>query len=491
MAEYLHGVYGQVKLAGERAAEVSRNAVVYIGTAPVHMVAGGGENVGKPLVIQNMGQARAKLGYSEDFASYTLCEAMKAHFDLNGVGPVIMINVLDPKKHKKEEKGSVKLTPENGMVTIQGAENIILDSLEVTGKTAGTDYAVSTNLDKRTIILAELKKGSLGTEALTIGYEEIDPEKVEDGDVVGSSDGCGRNTGIYAVQNVYQLTGYIPSFLAAPGFSSRAAVHTALAENSRKIGGHFDAYLLVDLPLVDSEGPVGLDNAHTRKKALGYTLENETVYFPMALGTDGLHYHLSTLAAANLQKLLLAQGGIPYKTASNTEASIIQNLYLGENDKDRVFPDSLINEKLNRNGIASAAYAGGHWVIWGAHSADYDQENANDLNLAETNRMMLYYLSNSFQHRRTDDVDKPMTRNDMLSIVAQEQAKLDSFVKSGALAYGECFLDTGEEALGDIAAGDFRIVFNVTTMPLAKSLTAVVNWTRTGIETYYEGFAQK
>ena len=34
--------------------------------------------------------------------------------------------------------------------------------------------------------------------------------------------------------------------------------------------------------------------------------------------------------------------------------------------------------------------------------------------------------------------------------------------------------------------GDFSFVFDITTTPLARSLTAIVNWTDEGFTTYYE-----
>lgn len=495
MADYLHGAYGQIQAVGSRVSSKSQTAIVYIGTAPVHQVEGGAKNVNKPILVSNIAEARKVLGYCDDFASYTLCEAMHVHFNLNGVGPLIFINVLDPARHVAAEPGSKSLTPENGRVTIVAAESIILDSVTVKAgsvtKVKGKDYTISYNVDKKCIVISERKKGSLGTSALTISYKQIDPAVVTIDDVIGASDGYGLNTGIFAIQNVYQSTGYIPSFLLAPGFSSVPAVHGALVQNSVKINGHWDAYMLVDLPIIDGEEPVTLATAETWKNAHGYKKENETVYFPMASGTDGNKYHLSTLAAANLQTLLLEQDGIPYRTASNTECSLIDNLYLGKSTADRVYDDTLINNVLNRNGIASAAYVGGHWVIWGAHSADYSQDSADSINVAETNRMMLYYISNDFQHRRTNDVDKPLTANDVQSIVAEEQARLDALLKIGALIRGEVSLNAEPDAMSDIVNGDFSITFNVTTTPLAKSLTATVNWTPDGFVTYFESFNQQ
>lgn len=495
MAEYLHGVYGQIQAVGSRVATEIPHAFVYIGTAPVHMVAGGEQTVNRPILVTNIAEARKKFGYSEDYASFTLCEAMHVHFDLNGVGPLVLINVLDPKKHVSAAAVTKNLTPESGRIVLAGAEKAIVDTVEVkageTAKVKGEDYAVSYDTDKKLLILTELKKNGLGSAALSVSYKEIDPAAVTTDDVIGSSDGCGLNTGIYAVQNVYQETGYIPSFLLAPGFASNPAVHSVLAENASKINGHWDAYMMVDLPIQDGEEAVTLATARQWKNANGYRKENETVYFPMALGTDGKKYHLSVLAAANMQLLLSDQDGIPYRTASNTECALIENLYLGAGSVNRVYDDTTINNQLNKYGIASAAYVGGRWAIWGAHSADYGPDNIDSINVSETNRMMLYYLSNDFQQRRARDVDKQLTANDLQSMVAEEQARIDALVKIGALVYGEVHLSTNGDALSDVVNGDFTITFNVTTTPLAKSLTAKVNWTADGFTTYFEAFTSQ
>lgn len=89
MADYLHGAYGVISTAGTKVAAKSPNAIVYIGTAPVQTIAGGADNVNKPILVTDIAQARKALGYSEDWGKYTLCEAMHAHFELGGVGPLV------------------------------------------------------------------------------------------------------------------------------------------------------------------------------------------------------------------------------------------------------------------------------------------------------------------------------------------------------------------------------------------------------------------
>ena len=490
MADYKHGAYGVIQAVGSRVADESQGAIVYVGTAPVHNVEGGANNVNKPIVVNNIAEARKYFGYSDEWDKYTLCEAMHVHLENKGVGPLVFINVLNPATHRASEAGTVSKTPENGRITIPAAQDIILDSVVVksgnTAKIKGTDYAIAYNIEKKTITISELTAGALGTSALTITYNTVDATAVTTADVIGASDGLGLNTGIFAIKNVYQLTGYIPAYLAAPGFSSVPAVHAAMYQNSVKVNGHWDVYMFVDLPIVNGETPLTLDTAKTYKNGNGYTKENETVFFPLAQGTDGKIYHLSVLAAANFQELLLAQDGIPYKTASNTDCSLIENLYLGASNTGRIYDDSIINEKLNKNGIASAAYVGGRWAIWGCHSADYDQENGDQINVAETNRMMLYYISNDFQHRRTPDVDKPMTANDLQTIIAEEQTRVDALLNIGALTRGVVTLNADAQARSDIMNGDYSFLFDITTTPLAKSLTAIVNWTDEGFVTYFE-----
>lgn len=474
---YTHGAYGNVDAVGSKESVGALNAIIYIGTAPVQNVADGAQYVNKPIVIRNIAEARKKLGYSENWDSFTLCEAMHAHFDLGAIGPLVMINVLDPAKHKADESGSTNLAPVNGRITLVNAENIILDSVSVTGKTKGTDYSVQYAAVSRLIYIDEMVPGSLGTEAVAVTYNSVDPAKVTADDVIGTTGDDGTHTGLYAIKNVYQLTGYIPSFVLAPGFSSLPEVHRAMVDNCNKINGHWDAFMFSDIPVVTGNGEsVTMAGANAWKNANGYNMPNEKTFFPLVKGTDGKVYHISVLAAANFQKLLYQNNGIPYMSASNTECTIISSLYFGEDAGEKLFDDEMINAALNQNGITSAAYIGGTWVIWGAHSADYSYSTGDRVNVSETNRMMLYYISNDFQHRRGRNVDTPITLNGIKTIVSEEQTRLDALVSIGALYSGVCSMDASPDALSDLMQGDLSFNFDITTTPLAKSLTANVNY---------------
>ena len=493
MAAYLHGAYGDQRAVGNRVAGESQSAVVLVGTAPVHTLEkndDGTWNVNKPILVHDISEARRRFGYSTDWAKYTLCEAMHVFLELNGVGPLVLINVLDPATHRAEDKTTKTATPAGGRIVLASAEDVILDTLVVksgnTEKVKGTDYVAAYNIARKQIVITEARSGGLGTAALTIEYYTATASAVTAADVIGATDGNGLNTGIFAVRSVYQTCGVVPSVLMAPGWSELPAVHAAMYQNSQKINGHWDAWMFTDIPIMDGGTAVTMETAYAWKTANGYDKDNETVSFPMAVGTDGNKYHLSVIRCANFLSLLADNDGIPYHTASNTAAAVIANLWLGASAVGRVYDDSIINEKLNKNGICSACYVGRKWVIWGAHAASYDEENATQINVSETNLMMLYYLSNDFQGRRVIDVDKPMSANDIQSLVAEEQTRLDALVKIRALTYGTVVLDASEIAKSDMYSGDFLFYFDVTTTPIIKSLKTIVNWVDDGYATYYD-----
>ena len=503
MAEYpdfKHGAYGKVNAEVLPAANGgnAQQVQVYIGTAPVHLVEGGANNVNKPMLINDMREAKAYLGYSDDWASYSLCEAAYVHFDLNGVGPLVFINVFDPTVHKKQTGGTASLTPANGRVTIVNAEDVYLDSIVVkTGsgaseqtKVKGTDYAVSYDYGKKVVNIVELTSGALGSDALSVTWDKADPSAVTDTTVIGSTDGYGLNTGIYGIKDVYTVTGCIPARLGVPGFSSHPAVHAVMCAQSLDISKHWNAWMFVDMPLTDNGTAITLATAPTWKASNGYNKDNESVFFPMAKGTDGRSYHLSVLAAANFQALLNQNGGVPYMSHSNTPCPIIADLYFSENVTGRVYDDEVINRCLNANGINSAAYVSGRWAIWGFFAGSFSVPEQTNVNVNDTCLMMLFYLTNSFQHRRGGVVGKPIPVNDLKTMVAEEQAIVDALLGSDALTYGKVTLDASALAGSDLYAGDFRVLFNVTNMPLAKSITGIANLTEDGYRIYFEAMSE-
>ena len=80
--------------------QVSSGLQIIVGTAPVNQLANPEAAVNTPLYVSTYKEAVAAVGWSSDFAKYTLCEAISANFQVVGTAPIVVINVLDPKNEK-------------------------------------------------------------------------------------------------------------------------------------------------------------------------------------------------------------------------------------------------------------------------------------------------------------------------------------------------------------------------------------------------------
>ena len=94
MAGYKHGAYVQevnTTIAVPRKNETGMHVI--FGTAPIHKSKDPEGAVDKLILANTYEEAVEKLGYSEDYEKYTLCQAMDAYFKIFAVGPVMLCNV--------------------------------------------------------------------------------------------------------------------------------------------------------------------------------------------------------------------------------------------------------------------------------------------------------------------------------------------------------------------------------------------------------------
>ena len=79
MEGYKHGAYvREVKAKINTPAENAAGIHVVFGTAPVNMAEEPEKAVNRLVVAEDFEEAKKKLGYSEDFGKFTLCQAMDA-----------------------------------------------------------------------------------------------------------------------------------------------------------------------------------------------------------------------------------------------------------------------------------------------------------------------------------------------------------------------------------------------------------------------------
>lgn len=486
---YKHGAYGDITASKVTDAKQGNSVAAYIGTAPINLIRGYADKnlINMPIKVANMSDAQNKLGYAEDWAAFTLCEALAAHFDntVGNVGPIYVVNVLDPATHKKAEKTTKELSFVNQRAEFESTD-IILDTFAIADKAEGVDYALEYNFAKGTVTVKLLTDAD--TTKISCTYDTVDASAVEEGDIIGQTTADGQYTGLQALTLLYQYQNAVLNMLAAPGWSHIPAVYRAMVSIVQKLNGHWDGFVNADIPLVDDKGAAidTIEKAIAWKTDKGYTSEFSKVYWPMVTDGSGRAFHLSTVGQTTMLRVDLSHDSVPFESPSNKEIMATRQFF-GKDSKNNGFDQQTANT-LNEKGITTACFWGGLWVLWGPHTAAYSYNGSMDArSIFDVNIRMLMHITNGFQLDHGTKIDKPMTPQDKDTILNAEKQKLDTLTGIGALIGNAtvAFLET-ENSVTDMMNGDFVWNFTVTNTPPFKSGTARVSYTDEGFAAFFE-----
>lgn len=510
--QYLYGAYGHLGETVAQSATQAGTTPVYIGVAPINLVRNYKDvkGVNMPVKLNNFVDAQRKLGYSANWESFSLCEAMTAHFNnpVGNIGPIYVINVLDPEVHKKDEQTTKALTFTNGRVEFV-SDTIILDTFAIAEKVEGVDYQLDYNYTKNSVIVTALKS-DLTTGSPVATFDEVDLAKITSAEIIGGTTANGSYSGLGALKLLYQEQYQVANLLAAPGWSHIPEVYNALISAAQKINGHWDAFVLADIPVTEgadvlaradyavldssriggsarSKGdPIDtIQKAIDWKKNNGYTNERSKVFWPQTIDNAGQVFHLSTLGVVELMRADYSHNSIPMETCGNKEVQGIRQ-YFGPTSNNSGFDQQDAND-LTMNGISTIIAWGGNFVLWGDHTAAYAYgADVDPRAIFDVNIRMLFHITNSFQREWSPKIDKPMTLQLKERILNREQEKLDALVAQGALI-GEpkvLFLES-ENSMTDLMNGDFRWDISATPTPPLKSATVYVSYTDAGFSAYF------
>ncbi len=459
---YKHGTYAEYVPSSPAAVPEGVFALpVYIGTAPVNLTASPLVNV--PVVLTSMADARAMLGYSDDWAKFTLCEAMKAHFDggLGPVGPVIMINVFDPELHIDEE-GSSSVTPVAKVAWID-KETVLLDTIAIDGKVLGTDFTAEYALKNGRYQVKITDKTVAGLGTVTVTYSTLDITAVEDADIVGAVESDETRTGLEAVDLIYSALDLIPLAIAAPGWSQMPDVYTAMVAKAAAISGKWRSIVAVD---IDADTVTTRSAAKTWKTTNGYNSETAKVCWPMS-AIGGKVYHLSTLAVVGMQRVNQGNQDVPFESASNKAVDSAGPVLADGTTVSMVETDA---NDLNAVGITTLNRVAGQWRLWGAHMGNYVYANEADIlpeDMFDSTVCMRLYLGNTLQQSYLNAVDDPGNDRQIQSVVDSAQPWLNGLVAMGALRGADIAYDA---AGSETVAGRFRYTVRYNDVPPMTAL---------------------
>lgn len=211
-ANFLHGVETiEVKNGGVPITVVKSAVVGLVGIAPAGPV-------NEPVQILSSSDA-AQFGSA--LSGFTIPQALDAIFD-HGAGTVIVVNVLDPAVHCEQATDEVlEFVAVNGRANLAHVavrELVLKDENGETTYAEGEDYTLSATSG----LVTRLASGGIPAGGkVKATYKYADPSKVKAGDIIGGIDEDGDRTGFALLESCYQLFGYDPKILIAPGYCTQ------------------------------------------------------------------------------------------------------------------------------------------------------------------------------------------------------------------------------------------------------------------------------
>lgn len=456
---YQHGVRVLEQATGVVAPiEGTAGLQVVFGTAPVNLAADPYAVTNTPVIAYSWSEAVSQLGYSDDYAKYTLCESMYASFKLMAVAPVIFVNVLDPKVHKKDnDTATVKVEALQAVVKIPG---ILLDTVKVSVKggdalTVDTDYILEFDDDGNLVITLLASGTGAAASELTVNSTSIDPSAVDADDIIGAS-ATGEEKGLEVLRQVYPKTGMTPGLILAPGWSQNPDVGIVLAAKCEEINGYFTCEGFVDIDS-GANGCKTYTKLKEAKESAGVSSNHIMALWPcVAVGSK--IFHFSAVMAALTAYTDASNDDVPSLSPSNKLVGITGTVL---EDGTEVILDQVQANAVNGYGITTAINVNG-WRTWGNNTAAYPA-TTDPKDRWFCCRRFFSWWGNSFILTYFQKVDDPMDSRLIESVVDSENIRGNAYVSAGKCAAAYIEYNEAENPTTDILNG--KITFHQHLAP--------------------------
>jgi uncharacterized protein len=430
---------------------------VIVGAAPTHQV----ENpapLNVPRVYYSYEEAVAEMGFSYDFQSYGICEAVYAYFVLFNTGPIICINVFDPADNTK--------TPVVGeaAVLVAGSyelkqQDVLLSDLVVKDGAGTITYAIDTDYTANytqdgTVMIVRIPTGTIAsaTAALKLDYTQADPAAITKQEIIGGVDvDTGKGTGLEAIEDVFPALSIIPGILLAPGYSQDPEVAAVLAAKGENVNGCFRCISYVD---VDSVTVVKAQDVNDWKNDNNYVSNRLAVFWPR-VALDEKQMWLSTQAGALTEWVDHSNADVPVESPSNKNLKMNKTVAGALDTPTDVFFSKALADMLNGQGMVSAINWLGGWRLWGSNMSIYPSvSDVKDRWIPV--RRMTDWLGNTVVLTVYQFVDKPGNRRLIDSIIDSLNIWLNSLVASGNALGARVEFRHDENSTTDLMNGHYK-----------------------------------
>jgi len=480
---YKHGVY-VAEQGTSIVAPVTATAglQVVIGTAPINRASDPYHCTNTPMLANTLAGATAAVGYDDDYEKYTVCQSMGASFKVVGVSPMILINVLDPNKHKKNLPE--KTVQVNDGVAVVEEKDILLDKLTVkaeeTPLAAGTDYTAA--FDDNGYVNIVVIPGGAGDSAtsLTVSGVQIDPTAVTPADIVGAVTADGVESGMEVIRQIFPKLNMTPGILLAPGWSENALVSAGLQAKTSHINGVFNCVCIVDIDS-STAGATKYDDVKRQKEKQAVTSVNCYAVWLYAKVGDVI-YAGSAMAAAATVATDANNGDIPNVSPDNKPISISAACL---KDGTEVLLDQEQANVVNSFGVATWLNMNG-FRLWGNNTACYPG-NTDPKDRWFSVRRFFCWDDNTFIQTYFQKVSDPLNKRLIEALVDSENVRGNSFVSRGICARYELQYIESENPTTDLLNGTVKFHKYMSPFNPAEDIEEIVEFDPNAISTALAG----
>lgn len=458
---YQHGVYTyEVPTSIVPPVTTTAGLTVIVGTAPINLT--DPTLVNKPVLAYSYADAVKSMGYSADFDSYTICEAISSHFALFGVGPLVMINVLDSAKHKKTGEATLDVVEGEAILRQSG---VLATSLKITNEDGSTPYSeFETEFDDEGYLHIFIEAAG----KIKITFDQLDPAAVTSADVIGGVSLDGKLKGLELVNEVFPRFRVVPGIIIAPKFSTDSAVAAVMKAKSVNINGLFKAISIVDIP---TDSVRNYTEVPAYKNQNNLDSPNLLVAWPkVSLG--GVQYHMSTQLASEINLTDAQNEGIPYKSPSNKSLQMDACVLA---DGTEVMLDHTQANYLNGQGIITAINWIGGWKAWGNETSCYPG-NTDPKDRSIPIRRMFIYEQNSVILTFGDKVDEAGNRKLVELVMDSKNIDLNGKAARGFILGGRVEFVETENPVTALMDGTYAFHMYLTPPPAAKEIKWLVEF---------------
>ena len=459
-----HGVYVlEQATSAVTPATVETGVPMFFGASPIQN-AENPATPGIPVLCTTWNEAVAKLGYSDDWDTYPLCEAMYSHFKLFNMSPAIFCNMLDSSTMKSAVAAADKAVTAKKVALTKTAipGSVVVKAQGGSGNAyvKDTDYSLYFADEVLTVELLP-DSAHYAENSLNIAYDVVTPASVTANVVAG---------GVEAADLCMSTIGLIPDMLLAPGYSDKTIVAAVLAAKAAAINGMFRAKAIIDVDTAASGGADTYDEVIALKNSNNFTDENEIVCWPLVKLGD-YTFHLSTQVAGVIASTD-ADYGAPHVSPSNKGLQCDSLVVKAGTEVTLSLEQANI---LNGGGVVTGLNFMGGFKVWGNYTGCYPtNQDVKDYFISVSR--MIDFIGNTLIKTFWGKIDEPMTRRFIDTILDSCNIWLNGLTGSGYILGGRCEMLDSENPTTNLMAGIVKLHVFVTPPSPAQEIDFVLEY---------------